>query len=76
MLSTNAVLIGNSVCFCVTSLLAFDLIQDADKCGVSSCGAQCVANSQIAYSGVVAVGITSIVPLLPPNGTQLVVGGS
>lgn len=55
---------GYSVYFCANSIQAITLTQGIGS-QVESCAAQCVANPLIACNGIVAVGITTIVPLLP-----------
>lgn len=57
----------NSVCFCSTSMQAFSLAQDVGGSG-ESCAAQCLQNPAIACSGVLAIEVTSLVPLLPLPG--------
>lgn len=56
----------NSMCVCASSMLAFTLTEGIG--GTSgSCGAQCLQNPVVACSGVLAMGITTVVPLLPPQ---------
>ncbi|KUJ07616.1 WSC-domain-containing protein [Mollisia scopiformis] len=65
-LSMLTILAGlyENVCFCSTSMQAFSLTQDVGGSGVS-CVAQCLQNSGVACSGVLAIEVTSLVPLLP-----------
>jgi len=54
----------SSVCFCSTSMEAFSLVQGIGSTN-TSCASDCVGDSGITCNGVVAIGITTVVPLLP-----------
>ncbi|KAF8853197.1 hypothetical protein BDZ45DRAFT_748815 [Acephala macrosclerotiorum] len=73
---SNMAGIYDNICFCASSMQAFTLTQGIGST-TESCAATCVGNPGVACNGVLAIGITTIVPLLPlppglvPSGRML-----